>query len=102
MRREPGMLLSDAFNCHLDSAGHAQSCPLRGGTGTAVASSTSNASAKLATDRIDFVFGFGDALRISELFGFFEFFAELFKPTALGSLGLRIKRFARVFGLPCT
>ena len=90
------------FNRHLDRAGHTQSCPLRGGTGTAVASSASNSPAKLFAERFDFVFGFGDALRISELFGFFEFFAELFKPTALGSLGLRIKRFARVFGLPCT
>ena len=102
MRREPRMFFSDPFNSRHDRAGHTQSCPLRGGTGTPVASSAPDCPAKLVAERFDVLLGFGDALGISELFGFFEFFAELFKPTALGSLGLRIKRFARVFGLPCT
>jgi hypothetical protein len=55
MRPEPGVFSSYPFNRHLDRIGHAQSCALRGGTGTAVASSTSDGSAKLATNRIDFV-----------------------------------------------
>jgi len=83
MGRETGMFLRDPFNCHLDRAGHAQSCTLRGGTGTAVASSASNSPAKLFAERFDFVFGLGDALRISEFFGFLELFAELFKLTAV-------------------
>ena len=97
MRREPGMLSRDLFNCHLDRAGHAQSCPLRGGTGTAVASSASNSPAKLFVECFDFVFGLGDALRISELFGFFELFAELFKLAAVCGFSLGIKHFACVF-----
>src|SRR5215831_14586737 len=97
MRRERGMLLSDPFNRDLDRAGHAQSCTLRGGTGTAVASSASNSPAKLFAERFDFVFGLGDALRISELFGFFEFFAEFFKLTAVRSFRFGIKHFAGVF-----
>jgi hypothetical protein len=97
MRREPGMFLSYPLNRDLDRAGHAQSCPLRGGTGTAVACSASNSPAKLFAERFDFVFGLGDALRISELFGFFELFAEFFKLTAVRSFRLRIKHFASVF-----
>src|SRR5215471_9464499 len=97
MRREPGMLSRDPFNCRLDRAAHAQSCPLRGGTGTAVASSASNSPAKLFAERFDFVFGFGDALRILELSGFFELFAEFFKLAAVRSFRLGIKHFAGVF-----
>ena len=91
------MLFSYPFDCHLDRAGHAQSCALRGGTGTAVASSTSNSPAKLFAERLDFVFGFGDALRISELFGFFELFAQFLKLTPVRSLCLGVNHFASVF-----
>ena len=97
MRRETGMLFSDTFNRRLDRVGHAQSCALRGGTGTAVASSTSDSPAKLFAERFNFVFGLGDALRISELSGFFELFAEFFKLTAVRSFRLGIKHFASVF-----
>jgi len=45
------------FNRHL--VGQAQSCTLRAGTGPSVASSASNCSAKLATERFDFLFCFG-------------------------------------------
>jgi hypothetical protein len=97
MRREPGMLLSDPFNRRLDRTGHAQSCALRGRTGTAAASSASDSPAKLFAERFDFVFGLGDALRNSELFGFFELFAEFFKLAAVCSFRLGIKHFASVF-----
>src|SRR5215469_14188511 len=97
MLGESRMFFSYPFHCHLDRAGHAQSCPLRGGTGPAVASSASNSPAKLFAERFDFVFDSGDALRISELFGFLELFAEFFKLTAVRSFRLRIKHFASVF-----
>jgi len=79
------MLFGDPFNSRLDRVGHAQSCALRGGTGTALASSASNSPAELSAERFDFVFGLGDALRISELSGFFELFVEFFKLTAVRS-----------------
>ena len=90
MRGEPGMLLAYPFNSQLDRAGRAQSCALRGGTGTAVAPSAPNSPAKLFAQRFDFFFGFGDALKISELFGFFELFADFFKLTAVRRFRLGI------------
>jgi len=97
MSREPGVLLSYSFDRHLDCACHAQSCTLRSGTSTAVASSAPYCSAELAAKSLDFVFGLGNALGISKLFRFVEFLAELREPTSVSSFCLGIKQFASIF-----
>src|SRR5216683_5095019 len=91
-----GITLYDPFHHRLDCLGDALPGSFRSRRCPPITSAEPHGAREFRGQSIDFLLRLFGALDVSQLLGFFEFFAQLRKSAPVGSLGCVVEHLARV------